>query len=259
MKNLVIAVSPDSSLRLLGEFADIIVLDKAPLPSHMPFYETLYIRSHFGQPSTLPQVFRAEIDDIVRRAERRNPSIRFIDEMYSVDEIVAVEDKWQQYTIFSDYMPLTKLLNDSLDVSGFERPVFKKRLSSRGNGVTWDIHETTSPREDWLIQESLNIVEELRAYVINGDVYPVGAVRQSKSANQQSTQAVSARPLLPDEVDFSLAISQRVANMDMLGLDIARVSGGKLYLMEMNRSPGFGKFTELTHINLASVLYDEKL
>ena len=33
----------------------------------------------------------------------------------------------------------------------------------------------------------------------------------------------------------------------------------KLYLMEVNRSPGFGMFAHLTGINLATNLYNEKL
>src|ERR1700744_354368 len=138
MKHLVVAVSPDSSLELLRAFADIIVLDKDSLPTSMPRYDTLYIRSHFGQPATLPQVFRAEIEDIVRQATRENPDIKFIDGTDTVDKILAVEDKWLQYKTFGDFMPRTELFNDESPIAHFNRPVFKKRLSSHGNGVTWD-------------------------------------------------------------------------------------------------------------------------
>jgi hypothetical protein len=256
MKNLVIAVSPDSSLELLGVFADIIVLDKESVPNNILFYETLYIRSHFGKLSTLPQVFRSQIDDIVNQAKRMNPGITFIDNTDSVDKILATEDKWQQYEIFNKFMPKTKLLSDALDFSDFKHPVFKNRLSSHGNGVTWSIAETTSPREDWLIQESLDIIQELRIYIIYGNVYPIGAIRQSKTSNQ-NTQAVDSRPLKQDEIDFSLKIGQQAPDLDIIGLDIARTSDEKLYLMEVNRSPGFGKFAELTGVNLAKLLYDK--
>ncbi|MDB5162990.1 MAG: hypothetical protein JWN28_597 [Candidatus Saccharibacteria bacterium] len=258
MKNLVIAVSPDSSLKLLGEYADIIVLDKESVPVTMPFYETVYIRSHFGRPETLPQVYRTETEDIINRAKQINPNINFVDGTDSVDLILDTEDKWRQYEIYSSFMPNTKLLNDNLDVSGFERPIFKNRLSSHGNGVTWNINETTIPREDWLIQESLDITEELRVYVIKGKVYPVGAIRQSKTIDQ-GTQAIDSRYLTPDEVDFCLKIGLQAPSLDIIGLDIARTSNGKLYLIEVNRSPGFGKFAELTGVNLADFLYDEKL
>lgn len=257
MKNLVITVSPESSIDLLKTFADIIVLDKEPVPSILPFYETLYVRSHFGHPSTLPQVFRSEIEEIVQRAKYENPDIKFIDDTDTVDKVLDTEDKWSQYEIFGSFMPKTKLLNSGLDVSGFIRPVFKNRLSSHGNGVTWDIRETTTPTEDWLIQETLDINEELRVYVIKGKVYPVGAIRQNKTSNQ-STKAVASRSLTQYELNFSLRISKQAPDLDIIGLDIALTSDGKLYLMEVNRSPGFGKFADLTGVNLASFLYGEK-
>jgi hypothetical protein len=72
----------------------------------MLFYETLYIRSHFGKLSTLPQVFRSQIDDIVNQAKRMNPGITFIDNTDSVDKILATEDKWQQYEIFNKFIPI---------------------------------------------------------------------------------------------------------------------------------------------------------
>jgi len=258
MNNLVITVSPDSSIELLGAFADIIVLDKDSIPDTIAFYETIYIRSHFGKSETLPQVFREEIEDIIHRAKQKNPNIKFIDGTNSVDMILDTEDKWQQYGIFNNFMPNTKLLGIDLDESTFERPVFKNRLSSHGNGVTWNIDETTSPREDWLIQESLNITEELRVYVIRGKVYPVGAIRRSKTS-KESTQAVDSRSLSQDEIDFSLKIGQQAPTLDIIGLDIARTSNDGLYLMEVNRSPGFGKFAELTGTNLARFLYGEEL
>jgi hypothetical protein len=105
MKNLVITVSPESSIDLLKGFADIVVLDKEPVPNKLPSYETLYIRSHFGQPATLPEVFRSKIEDIVQRAKYENPDIKFIDNTDTVDKVLGAEDKWNQYEIFSNFMP----------------------------------------------------------------------------------------------------------------------------------------------------------
>lgn len=256
MKHLIIAVSPDSSLELLGSFADIIVLDKDLFPTDMPHYDTLYIRSHFGQQATLPENFRTEINDLVKLAKQANPSIKFIDGVDTVDKIMAFEDKWLQYKTFSDFMPKTQLLDDKLNTSGFEYPVFKNRLSSRGNGVTWNIEKVINPIEGWIVQESLDIVEEVRAYVIRGDVYPIGTVRQSMTP-EQNTHAVGSRHLTQDEIDFSLKISSHVRDMDIIGLDIARTTDGKLRLMEVNRSPGFAVFAKFTGVNLAGLLYGE--
>lgn len=257
MKNLVITVSPESSIELLKDFADVIVLDKEPLQSNIPHYETLYIRSHFGQDATLPQVFSKEIEDIVERAKAENPNIKFIDGTDTIEKILSAEDKWLQYESFGALMPRTILFDRKEEVLDFIRPVFKNRFSSRGNGVTWEMKNVTDPTSSWIVQESLDISEELRAYIIYGQVYPICAIRQSKNLNQ-NTQAFDSRNLIEDEIVFSKKVAECAAGMDIIGIDIARAIDGRLYLMEVNRSPGFGKFRELTGINLARFLYGEK-
>lgn len=251
MNHLVIAVSLDSSLELLGKYADVIVLDEDPSLAIEKSYETVYIRSHFSTPELQPQRFRAEIESIVSQAKQHNPDVTFIDGMETVEAIVSFEDKWAQYQLFADFMPRTQLLAEADD---FERPIYKKRLSSRGSGVTWNKDEATGSEEDWIVQESIDITEELRVYVIHGEVYLVGAVRNSMTADQK-TQAVSARDLSQDEINFALAVAQKAPALEMIGLDVARSSDGALYVMEVNRSPGFGTFTKLTGVNLADVLY----
>lgn len=89
MNNLVIAVSHDSSLDLLRQFADVIVLDKESVPADIKAYDTVYIRSHFGQPSASPQNFRTQIDDLASQARRQNPALKFVDSIDSVDDILA--------------------------------------------------------------------------------------------------------------------------------------------------------------------------
>lgn len=201
MKNLVIAVSADSSLELLKPHADIIVLNKNPIAEITKPYETAYIRSHFSHPSTLPQVFRNKIDAIVSRAKMLNPHVKFIDTMDNVDTIVAFEDKWLQYKTFGEFMPRTEIYNDTFDISSFTHPVYKNRLSSRGAGVTWNKENATDSENGWIIQESLDIDEELRVYVIQGDVYPIGAVKQNMTEDRKA-QALDSRELTHDEIDF---------------------------------------------------------
>ncbi len=75
--------------------------------------------------------------------------------------------------------------------------------------------------------------------------------------SERNTQAVDSRKLTKDEIDFSLKIAKQNRQMDMIGLDIVHAADGKLYLLEVNRSPGFAKFAELTGVNLASTLYHE--
>lgn len=256
MKNLVLAVSPDSSLELLKQHADILILDKDFAKIIDTHYDTVYIRSHFSQPSTLPQKFRKEIDDVIQRTEEINQKVKFIDGMDNVDAIVAFEDKWQQYKTYGKFMPRTEVLNSNTDISSFERPIYKNRLSSRGSGVTWDKQNTVDSIDNWIVQESLDIREELRVYIILGKAYPVGAVKQSMTEESRA-QAVDSRDLTQEEIDFSVRIIQQSPNLDIAGIDAARTRDGKLALIEVNRSPGFARFYELTGINLADKLYEE--
>jgi len=255
VKNLVIAVSPDSSLELLVPYADIIMLDKSSIKDLNILYDTVYIRSHFSQQATLPQNFRSEIDSLVRQARIKNPNIKFIDDMDSVDAIVTFEDKWLQYKTFGTFMPHTELWGEALDTSSFARPVYKNRLSSRGSGVTWDREKVVGLLDNWIIQESLGIQEELRVYVIRGEVYEIGIVKQSMTEGNK-TRGIKPRELMQDEVKFSKDLAAQAPGLDFTGIDIARSTDGKLYLLEVNRSPGFAKFYELTDINLANKLYE---
>jgi glutathione synthase/RimK-type ligase-like ATP-grasp enzyme len=248
MKNLVIAVSPDSSLELLGHFADIVVLDKDSDFCETVSYDSAYIRSHFGQQSTLPQNFRSEIDEII--------NVLFVDGMDTDDKILAFEDKWNQYSRFERFMPRTEIYGDTANDSTFTRAIFKKRLSSRGVGVTWNKDKADRSTGEWLIQESLNIKEELRVYVICGDVHTTAAVKQSMDEGGRS-QAVAIRELAPDEIKFASDITEQVPDLDIIGLDLARTLEDELMLMEVNRSPGFAKFEELSGVNLAAILYEK--
>ncbi|OGL23620.1 hypothetical protein A2791_02150 [Candidatus Saccharibacteria bacterium RIFCSPHIGHO2_01_FULL_46_30] len=254
MNHLVIAVSADSSLELLGKYADVIILDKDPMPTKLKYYESVYIRSHFSTPELSPQNYRSEIEDPISRAVAENENVKFIDHMDTIDAIIEFEDKWHQYQKFSEFMPPTKLLSDNNSPANFTRPVYKKRLSSRGNGVTWNITGVSGDPTDWIIQETLNIAEEIRVYTIDGKVHSVGAIRRSMS-NEQKTLALNHRELVENEIQFASKVAAKTPSLDILGLDIARTENGELFLMEVNRSPGFGAFEKLTGVNLADFLY----
>lgn len=255
MDNLVITVSLDSSIVLLENYADVIVLDKGSPLSITKKYKTAYIRSHFSTPGYTPQDFHNEIDNLAHQARRLNLGVEFIDSMLDTDEIVHFEDKLSQYQLFGDYMPRTEAYNQNTDTLSFARPVFKKRLSSRGRDVTWDITKADSSASKWLVQESLDISQELRVYIIRGKVYPTAAVRQHMTEGA-AMQTISSRELTEDERAFAAKIAAKCPDLDMVGLDIAAVTDGRFHLMEANRSPGFAKFYMLTGINLASLLYN---
>lgn len=256
MKNLVIGVSPESSLELLESFADVIRLDINSSNSTDDAYDTVYIRSHFSDPSLSPAAYRGEINRLVQNAKNKNSRVRFIDNMDNIDAILAFEDKWHQYETFGPFMPRTEQYDGAVDISSFVRPIYKHRLSSEGTGVTWDIERAERSNNEWIIQESLDIKEELRIYIIFGEVYPVGAVRRNMTEGQKAL-AVDFRQLADDEIEFSLNVMKQSPGLDIIGIDVARTLGGTLNLMEVNRSPGFAKFEELTGVNLASILYEK--
>ncbi|MEO7904832.1 MAG: hypothetical protein ABIR91_03505, partial [Candidatus Saccharimonadales bacterium] len=166
MKHLVVTVSTDSSVQLLASFADVILLDKPPTPIELNSYDTLYIRSVFSQDTTLPQLFRSQIDTLVRLASRTNPTIYYIDDMDTVDQILTFEDKWHEYQTLGEFMPSTQVYDTPATALHFAHSVFKKRLSSRGTGVTWNRQNVTDPFSEWIVQDSLDIAEELRIYAI---------------------------------------------------------------------------------------------
>lgn len=255
MKHLVIGVSKESSLDLLGLFADVVRLDSNLSDFKPSFYDTTYIRSHFSEPSLTPEYFRTEITEIIESVISVNPNAIFIDGMDTVDAIMAFEDKWLQYLTFSSFMPRTEEYDERVDASSFTRPVFKRRLSSNGSGVTWSQEKAVRSNGEWIIQETLDVEDELRVYVLNGSVYPIGTVRESMT-EEHKVHGIDSRTLTSDELDFSSRVASLVPDINFIGLDIARSPQGKLSVIEVNRSPGFAKFEELTGFNLASVLYD---
>ena len=93
---------------------------------------------------------------------------------------------------------------------------------------------------------------------MNGTVHQTGTIRKSMTIGQK-TQAIDSRPLTKDEIDFAFKVVSKVPELNMIGLDIARVRDGSLYLLEANRSPGFGAFEKLTRVNLATILYEGSL
>tara|TARA_B100000678_G_scaffold9000_1_gene7470 strand:- start:1442 stop:2404 length:963 start_codon:yes stop_codon:yes gene_type:complete len=257
MNHLVIAVSPNSSLELLGKYADIILLDEQKNSQLVHPYKSVYIRSHFSRPDLMPQKFLNEIESLVEQAHHLNPHTTFVDGMSTVDEIVTFEDKWHQYQLFTELMPHTELLEQS-NLASFVKPIFKNRLSSRGSGVTWNTPDGNQVKSEWIVQESIDIKEEIRIYVVNGTVHQTGTIRKSMTIGQK-TQAIDSRPLTKDEIDFAFKVVSKVPELNMIGLDIARVRDGSLYLLEANRSPGFGAFEKLTRVNLATILYEGSL
>lgn len=257
MNHLVVTVSKDSSIELLSKWADVIILDDHPQVEINKLYHSLYIRSHFSTPKLQPLNFKQQTDAIIAAAKQHNPGIHIVDAMDSAEKITQFEDKLQQSVFFKDFLPRTALYSSEIDPSSYLRPLFKKRLSSRGLGVTWSVNEASQNNDEWLIQESIAIAEELRMYYLRGEVIRTGAIHKSLS-HDEKVEVTGSRELHADEMAFVASVMQNTPFIEFAGLDVARSTDGSLWLMEVNRSPGFAKFYDQTGINLADSLYGDR-
>jgi glutathione synthase/RimK-type ligase-like ATP-grasp enzyme len=178
-----------------------------------------------------------------------------MDLVRSCEEVMSIEDKWNQYKTFGiELMPKTYLEKDHGKLKG--GGIFKRRLSSRARGIVWSINDITDP-EDWIVQEYQSIQEELRVYIIRGEALQRAAVRSSKTKNSK-VAVLELRDLLPEEISFTKQVSNKIPRLDFVGIDIIRTANG-LKLLEINRSPDFAAYSRLSGGNLARNLYESTL
>lgn len=249
MVHLVVTTRSDTSVDYFRPLAEVIFVDEGDVGPLSEGYDTLYIRSHFSRPETMPQRFEGIIDSLGRGLTSRG--VRPIDSMSSVAHILDFEDKWRQYNIFKDLMPETALGSKSASMNGPK--IYKRRLSSRGSGIVWSEGDMSDSASDWIVQPVLNILEELRVYIIKGVAFPKVAVRQSKT-REDRVLVKNIRDISDDELGFSMAVYNKMPSLDFIGLDVALTDTGPV-LIEVNRSPDFSTFSELCGENLAGVLY----
>lgn len=247
-RHLIVTTSADTSADAFRPFADIIFVDRLEAPIAEKQYETFYIRSQFHDESFMPQRFSKEIDAISKGLVEGGT--RAIDNMSTVNQIINFEDKWLQYDMYSSLMPDTWL---AVKVDNCSDLIYKKRLSSRGAGIAWKKDDIGEQTEDWIAQVRLDIVEELRAYVIKGSVFPIASIKQSKRPNV-SVKVQNTRRLSLGELSFAESVHKLAPNLEFIGIDMAITQDG-IRLIEVNRSPIFNSFTRLCGKNLAEKLY----
>jgi len=251
MKHLVVTTRSDLSVEQLQPFTDVLFLEE--LHGNNPVsqeYASVYFRSHFSRPATMPQNFAAEIDMITEQFVGQD--VYFVDHVTNVEAILAIEDKWSQYQLLGEYMPETYLASES--PLGGQSLIFKKRLSSRASGIAWSRDEISGDLIDWIVQPRLEILEELRIYAVRGVICPMAAVRQSKTENQK-VKVTELRPLSNEEIAFAEHVCSKIPQLDFVGLDVVVTPEGPA-LIEVNRSPDFAAFTKIADANLAEQLYE---
>jgi hypothetical protein len=213
--------------------------------------QTDFKNVYFRDPFNKAQYSLERVRGIASRLLNRYKSAYFIDGITSFDDLV-LEDKWQQYKKFSDIMPPTKVLTSLKEPAWDE--FIKKRISARSKGVIFgvDDYPPQAKPQEYIVQPKLRIEKEYRAYMVGGEIVSPLAIKASKTA-KQPVRLISLQEKIPSDI---LKIGQAVydaTNYDLCGLDIAQTKDG-FFLLEVNRSPQFKKYMQLTGTNLAALL-----
>lgn len=179
---------------------------------------------------------------------------------YMVDDIktesdIFFEDKWNQYGVFADLMPSTRIMRK--DDRALEGMIFKKRISSRAQGIVFDGRKIEKGFSGFIVQERLSIKKEYRVFVIFGKVWDIVEMKSSKVENQK-VKVLRKLRISGRLLRFSNEVAGRM-DFDFVGLDIAEMPDGRLFLLEANRSCLFNGFYRLTGVNLAEAFAQELL
>lgn len=212
---------------------------------HAQVFDVIYIRDPFNTGDY-------SLDNISRKIallRTLQPHAQFVDNIKSLDDVL-VEDKWKQYEIVGQFMAPTVLATNGLFVEG--KHIAKKRVSARSKDILFSVQ---TPLDDkWIIQDLIPINEELRIYVVHGKVMPQATIKTSKS-NGEKVKVVGIRPLSDMEAAFAQAVVSCVPQLDFVGLDVAVTRDG-LMLIEVNRSPQFKRYNELSSSNIIEGFFD---
>jgi len=248
MKNLIVTTKADLDTGNFTKCGEIFLLENFAAEfsriKHEQF-DTIYFRSHFSIPETLPNVFATEIDTVSRDFARNY----FIDNTKTCAEIIDFEDKWQQYQIFRELMPETWRFRDA---PKDEKLIYKKRISSRARGVAFSRDEVLDG-ENWIAQRKMEILCEMRIYIICGEIFPLASTKSNKTETQK-VKILEIIRIANEEIEFAKKVAKMTPKKDFLGIDVAKTQSG-LFLIEANRSPSFASFYKLSGINLAENLY----
>ena len=248
---LIATTRSDNSLRFFLEPGIDVVyfddeLEKFSHDASRRNYDVVYIRDPFNTGRLAPEDIIPYIDVL----GRKHQSAYFVDCAHRIAGVL-IEDKWNQYEIWQKWMPQTRL-GDQLD--GAETGVVaKKRISARSRDILFElVPEVLS--SDWIVQERLDIVEELRVYALFGRVVRRASIRRSKSATS-GTKVVGLRDIAEQEVEFAEEVVAQQKQLDFVGLDIVVTPTG-LRLIEVNRSPQLNRYNELAQTNLVANFWD---
>lgn len=231
-------VGPDCETNVVWYSHDLLEND-----GKLSGYDFVYFRDPFTVEYNLEL-----IDKIIVRIRELNPDAYFVDDIKNTKDIL-IEDKWRQYALFKDLMPRTKILKNINNID-YSKSFVKKRVSSRARGVIFDVEDFPDNVEpsDYIVQDKIEIIEEIRALVVRGEVLDKGVVKISKT-DTDKVKVTDETVLTRDINHLALRIAKALPQLDLVGIDIARTNEDELLLIEINRSPQFNLYTKKTGIN----------
>jgi hypothetical protein len=206
-------------------------------------FDVIYVRDPFNTGIFSLDAIATKLSSV----KESQPNARYVDHVNDL-EGVLIEDKWRQYQLLSDFMSPTKLATGGAFIEG--KHIAKKRISARSKDILFSIDAPLG--DDWIIQDRLAIQEELRIYSINGKVLEKATQKSSKAIGQK-VKVTGIRQLTDKELSFASEIAAKLPQLHFIGLDVAVTSQG-LRLIEVNRSPQFKRYNELSGENIVNGL-----
>ena len=195
-------------------------------------YEIVYYRDPFNDDNVS--------EKMVEESLKKVHGQRSIDNIKTYAEMLLFEDKYNQYKTYHDLMPKTFLPSEfyHLEKSNY---LAKKRISQRSKDIIFDLSDDRID-DNYIIQEIIDIDEELRVYIIFGEIIQQATIKSSKINGK--VKVIGKRDLSEIELSFCQVIAERT-KLDFIGIDLAVLKDGGVKLIEVNRSPQFLKYAEL--------------
>lgn len=183
--------------------------------------------------------------EILEKIIAQYKNARSIDNIHHFTDIEFPEDKFNQYQKYGDLMPKTWLPSQKEFIPG--ENLAKPRISQRARDILFELDRKID--DHWIIQERLDIKEELRIYIVFDKIYDTATIKSSKQSGK--VKVLGERKLSPAEIEFAKKVSA-LTDLDFIGIDVAILEDASMKLIEVNRSPQFKRYTEITGVNLAA-------
>ncbi len=171
--------------------------------------DLVYFRDPFNDPNYVanPDEINAKIGQISAQTS--------VDGVTSFSDMQKVEDKWLQYQDYADFMPQTWLPSTHEFRPGLD--MAKPRISQRAKDILFELGDRQID-DSWIIQEKMDIQEELRIYVVRGQILKTASIKSSKSSGK--VKVLGTRELSSEEYNFVNELA-KYCPLDFYGLDLA--------------------------------------